>query len=117
EFGGRRRGAERRVAGFQRGLDRALEVVGARAELAAWGRRQAAQGLHRARDAALLAKGCHGRGIERGEVGRLLDSAERFPANRGEIVHPSYSEPNTKKGSLRSRLPLCALYPLRPPFC
>src|SRR4029079_15282451 len=90
-------------------LDLALELVDLRAELTALVGRQAAQRLHQAGDAALLAEGGHARGIDGGEVRRLLHRDQRFAAYGRKISHLSLSksrhekrEPAVQAPSLRS---------------
>ena len=97
EPGGERGGAEHRLARLERGLDLALELVDPRAELLALLGGERAQRLHQAGDAALLAEGRHAHGLERAEIGRLLDGAERLVTNRRKIFHRQLQ---TKRGSL-----------------
>ena len=59
--------------------------------------RHAAQRLHQPGDAALLAEGGHARGVEGGEIRRLLHRDQRFAAYGRKITHLSLSESRHEK--------------------
>jgi hypothetical protein len=100
-LGGQARGergtAEQALARVERRFDLALELVDPRAEFLARLGGHAAQGLHQAGDAALLAEHGHARLLERRQVGGLLNGAQRLAAYGRKIVHVSHVPVQTRK--------------------